>query len=130
LEKSDILVSRLDIAIPVSDVKKSVEWYVKYLDCEIVWWLGPVLLKLPNQQEILIVADQDPDRESIWYAGEGNFRKNPYYSLQFVVGDRIEQFRNRLLDSGVVVNEIFDAGAGRCFNFFDPSGNRFWAVEC
>jgi catechol 2,3-dioxygenase-like lactoylglutathione lyase family enzyme len=117
------------IAIPVTDVKKSVEWYVEYLDCEIVWWLGPVLLRLPNKQEVLIVGDWDTDRDSIWYAGEGDFRKNPYYSLQFVVGDKIEQFHERLLESGVVVNDIFEGGAGKVFMFFDPSGNRFWAVE-
>ncbi|WP_018759180.1 VOC family protein [Paenibacillus terrigena] len=129
MEKTETIVSRLDIAIPVSDQKQAVDWYVKYLDCEVVWWLGPVLLRLPNKQEILIVQDHDPDKDSIWYAGEPGFRKNPYYSLQVVVGDKMEEFRNKLLESGVVVHEIYENDAGKTFMFFDPSGNRFFAVE-
>ncbi|MBD3921116.1 VOC family protein [Paenibacillus sp. PR3] len=130
METKEPMVMRLDITIPVSDQKQAVDFYVKYLDCEIVWWLGPVLLRLPNKQEILIVSDHDPDKDSIWYAGEPGFRTNPYYSLQVVVGDKLEEFRNRLLESGVVVDEIHqNEGAGKSLRFFDPSGNRLFAVE-
>jgi catechol 2,3-dioxygenase-like lactoylglutathione lyase family enzyme len=123
------LVKRLEIAIPVSNVEESVEWYVKYLDCEVVWWMGPVCMKLPSEQQILLVGDWDTDEEGIWYAGRENFRSNPYYSIQFVVGDELVEFHTRLKESGVTVNDIFDGGAGKVFSFYDPSMNRFWAVE-
>jgi catechol 2,3-dioxygenase-like lactoylglutathione lyase family enzyme len=123
------LVKRLELAIPVSNLEESVDWYVKYLDCQVVWWAGPVCLKLPSGQELLLVGDWDTDEESIWYAGRENFRSNPYYSIQLVVGDGLIEFHNKLKESGVSVNNIIDGGVGKIFSFYDPSGNRFWAVE-
>lgn len=41
----------------------------------------------------------------------------------------MEEFRNKLLESGVVVHEIYENDSGKTFMFFDPSGNRFFAVE-
>lgn len=38
-------------------------------------------------------------------------------------------FHKKIAESGVKTNEIVNGSVGPYFSFYDPSGNRFWAVE-
>jgi catechol 2,3-dioxygenase-like lactoylglutathione lyase family enzyme len=125
-------VKELVLGIPVTksgnfiEYEKAIEWYVSVLGFELVWKMGIASLKLASGQEILLFGEEE-DENSIWYTG--NIKQNPHYSIQFVT-DNIEELRSDLINSGVSVGEIIPGGGGdRVMMFFDPNGNRFWAIE-
>jgi catechol 2,3-dioxygenase-like lactoylglutathione lyase family enzyme len=125
-------VKEIILGIPVTqsgnfnEYEKAIEWYVNVLGFELVWKMGIASLKLANGQEILLFGEED-DENSIWYTG--NLKLNPHFSVQFAT-DNIRKLRDELIASGVQVREIERGGGGDdMMMFFDPNGNRFWAIE-
>ncbi|NOU90217.1 hypothetical protein GC102_31395 [Paenibacillus sp. LMG 31460] len=126
-------VKEIVVGIPVTksgdfeEYEKAIEWYVNVLGFKLIWKMGIASLKLENGQEILLFGEEETDENSIWYTG--NIKLNPHYSIQFTIED-IEQLRSNLIRSGVTVGEITLGGGGdKVMMFFDPYGNRFWAIE-
>ncbi|WP_405451353.1 VOC family protein [Paenibacillus sp. HJGM_3] len=127
------IVKKFVVGIPVTksgnaeEYEKAIEWYVNVLGFEVVWKMGIACLKLENGQEIGLFGEED-DENSLWYTGD--IKSNPHYSIQFIT-DNIEELRSDLIKSGVAVGEIIlDTGGGEpIMMFYDPYGNRFWAVE-
>jgi catechol 2,3-dioxygenase-like lactoylglutathione lyase family enzyme len=122
---------KITIGIPVTksgnsdEYEKAIEWYVNVLGFKIAWKMGIASLILANGQEILLFGEED-DETSLWYTGD--IKRNPHYCIQFYT-DNIEQLRSDLINSGVAVGEITLGGGGdRIMMFFDPYGNRFWAI--
>jgi catechol 2,3-dioxygenase-like lactoylglutathione lyase family enzyme len=121
-----IKASEVHLGIPVEDFEGSVDWYVKVLGCELVFKMGIAQLKLTSGQKIGIFKP-DEDESSIWYAGD--YKSHPHFSIQFFTTD-IRRLRDELIASGVQVREIERGGGGDdMMMFFDPNGNRFWAIE-
>lgn len=125
-------VKELVLGIPVTNTgnmeeyEKAIEWYVNVLGCELVWKKGIANLRLASGQQILLFG-ADEDEQSIWYTG--NIASNPHYSIQFVTAN-IEKLREDLMNSGVIVGDIIPGGGGgKDMMFYDPNGNRFWAIE-
>jgi catechol 2,3-dioxygenase-like lactoylglutathione lyase family enzyme len=126
-------VKELVLGIPVTksgnfvEYEKAIEWYVNVLGFEFVWKMGIASLKLASGQEILLFGEDD-DENSLWYTG--NIKQNPHYCIQFIT-ENIEELQSDLISSGVSVGEIIPDGGGgdRVMMFFDPNGNRFWAIE-
>jgi catechol 2,3-dioxygenase-like lactoylglutathione lyase family enzyme len=130
----DIGVKEIVLGIPVTksgnldEYEKAIEWYVNVLGFNLIWKSGIASLKLANGQEILLFGEEDEEENSIWYTG-GNIKQNPHYSIQFTT-ENIQQLRSELIRSGVKVGEIILGGGGdKVMMFFDPYGNRFWAIE-
>jgi catechol 2,3-dioxygenase-like lactoylglutathione lyase family enzyme len=126
-------VKKFLVGIPVTksgngeEYEKAIEWYVNVLGFKIVWRMGIACLKLEDGQEILLFGEED-DENSLWYTGD--IKRNPHYSIQFST-DNIEELRSVLIKSGVAVGEIIPNGGGGepIMMFYDPYGNRFWAIE-
>ena len=121
-----VKASEVHSGIPVDDFEGSIDWYVKVLGCELVWKMGIAQLNLPSGQKIGIFKPEE-DESSIWYVGD--YKSHPHFSIQFFTTD-IRRLRDELIASGVQVREIERGGGGDdMMMFFDPNGNRFWAIE-
>ncbi|WP_091222356.1 VOC family protein [Paenibacillus sp. BC26] len=125
-------VKGLVLGIPVTksgnfdDYEKAIEWYVNVLGFELLWKSGIASLKLATGSEILLYGEED-EESSMWYSG--NIKQNPHYSIQLETNN-IEGLRADLIKSGVSAGEITIGGVGdKVMMFFDPYGNRFWAIE-
>ncbi|MBU0906451.1 MAG: VOC family protein [Firmicutes bacterium] len=113
------------IFIPVTDVKKSTEWYEKYLGVKkIDSWEDGVGFYLPTgstQLALVKVESHQPTDFPI----KGN-QKNSYYN--FVVDD-IETTHQHFKNNGIETTEINDFGGMKFFDFFDLDGNSFSVVN-
>jgi hypothetical protein len=96
------------------------------LGCKLNWKTGIAQLELPSGQKIGIFKPED-DEKSIWFVGD--YKSNPHFVIQFMTTN-IRRLREDLIASGVQVGEIERGGGGDdMMMFFDPNGNRFWAIE-
>ncbi len=107
----------------VEEYDKAIDWYVHVLGFNLIWKMGIASLKLDNGQEILLFGEET-DENSLWYASGSKL-----HSIQFTTDD-IKELRTKLVQSGVEVGEITMGGGGdQIMNFYDPHGNRFWAIQ-
>ncbi|MFK7697530.1 VOC family protein [Paenibacillus sp. HJGM_3] len=114
------------IGIPVEDYDSAIDWYVKVLGCELVFKMGIAQVKLPSGQKLLLY-EPDPEESSIWYAGD--YKAHPHFCIQFVTSD-IRRLREELIANGARVGDLARGGGGGWdMMFYDPSGNRLWAIE-
>lgn len=121
-----IKASEVHLGIPVEDYEGSIDWYIKVLGCKLNWKMGIAQLELPSGQKIGIFKPE-ADENSIWFVGD--YKSHPHFSIQFFTTD-IRRLREELIASGVQVREIERGGGGDdMMMFFDPNGNRFWAIE-
>ncbi|WP_047985825.1 VOC family protein [Ornithinibacillus californiensis] len=113
------------VFIPVTDLKKSTEWYEKNLGVKKIdsWGEGAgFYFPIGSAQMALVeVASPQPTEFVI----KGN-QKNCYFN--FIVED-IEATHRQLQDNDVVVSEIDDFNGMKFFDFFDPDGNPFSVVN-
>jgi predicted enzyme related to lactoylglutathione lyase len=107
-----------EVSIKVSNVSRSVEWYVSNLGCEIRQQHdGYAILILPWGPDLgLLSQDKLNDMERS--------------QRLFLYAPNVEKYHNLLKENGVKVDEITDGeGCGRGFSMFDPDGTQIGVWE-
>jgi catechol 2,3-dioxygenase-like lactoylglutathione lyase family enzyme len=102
--------------IPVSDLKRSAEWYSKHLGFQTVFE-DPLYMELRSETGVRILLL--PNEGSIH--SHMNYQNGPQASHGFVVAD-IESAYKKLVDEGIKVTQISNY-QGTSFGFYDPDGN-------
>ncbi|MEI2366331.1 VOC family protein [Niallia circulans] len=113
------------IFIPVTDMKKSTDWYVKFLGVKIIdsWEDGAGFYLPTGTTQLALVKVESPQPTEFIIKGE---QKNSYFN--FVVDD-IEAAHQQFRNNGIVTTEIDDFGGMKFFDFFDLDGNPFSVVN-
>ncbi|MEZ2717984.1 VOC family protein [Niallia circulans] len=113
------------IFIPVTDIKKSTDWYVKFLGVKIIdsWEDGAGFYLPAGTTQLALVKVDSPQPTEFIIKGD---RKNSYFN--FVV-DNIEAAHQQFRNNGIVTTEIDDFGGMKFFDFFDLDGNPFSVVD-
>jgi glyoxylase I family protein len=113
------------IFIPVTDMKKSTDWYVKFLGVKIIdsWEDGAGFYLPAGTTQLALVKVESPQPTEFIIKGE---QKNSYFN--FVVDD-IEATHQQFRNNGIVTTEIDDFGGMKFFDFFDLDGNPFSVVN-
>ncbi|MCM2981115.1 glyoxalase [Niallia circulans] len=113
------------IFIPVTDMKKSTDWYVKFLGVKIIdsWEDGAGFYLPAGTTQLALVKVESPQPTEFIIKGE---QKNSYFN--FVVDD-IEAAHQQFRNNGIVTTEIDDFGGMKFFDFFDLDGNPFSVVN-
>lgn|SRR5690606_14653946 len=113
------------IFIPVTDMEKSIDWYVKFLGAKIIdrWEDGAGFYLPIGTAQMALVKVESPQPTEFTIKGE---RKNCYFN--FVVDD-IETAHQHFNSNGIATTEIDDLGGMKFFDFFDLDGNPFSVVN-
>ncbi|NMO79985.1 VOC family protein [Niallia alba] len=113
------------IFIPVTDIKKSTDWYVKFLGAKIIdsWEDGAGFYLPAGTTQLALVKVESPQPTEFIIKGE---QKNSYFN--FVVDD-IEAVHQQFRNNDIVTTEIDDFGGMKFFDFFDLDGNPFSVVD-
>lgn len=113
------------IFIPVTDIKKSTDWYVKFLGVKIIdsWEDGAGFYLPAGTTQLALVKVDSPQPTEFIIKGD---QKNSYFN--FVV-DNIEVAHQQFRNNGIVTTEIDDFGGMKFFDFFDLDGNPFSVVD-
>lgn len=113
------------IFIPVTDMKKSTDWYVKFLGVKIIdsWEDGAGFYLPAGTTQLALVKVESPQPTEFIIKGE---QKNSYFN--FIVDD-IEAAHQQFRNNGIVTTEIDDFGGMKFFDFFDLDGNPFSVVN-
>lgn len=113
------------IFIPVTDMKKSTDWYVKFLGVKIIdsWEDGAGFYLPAGTTQLALVKVESPQPTEFIIKGE---QKNSYFN--FVVDD-IEAVHQHFRNNDIVTTEIDDFGGMKFFDFFDLDGNPFSVVD-
>ncbi|KLV27677.1 glyoxalase [Niallia circulans] len=113
------------IFIPVTDMKKSTDWYVKFLGVKIIdsWEDGAGFYLPAGTTQLALVKVESPQPTEFIIKGE---QKNSYFN--FVVDD-LEAAHQQFRNNGIVTTEIDDFGGMKFFDFFDLDGNPFSVVN-
>ncbi|WP_223702198.1 VOC family protein [Sutcliffiella deserti] len=113
------------IFIPVTNIERSTDWYVKFLGVKkIDSWENGAGFYLPiGSTQLALVKVESP--QSTEFVTKGN-QKNSYYN--FIVDD-IETAHQHFKNNGIVTSEIDDFGGMKFFDFYDLDGNPFSVVN-
>ncbi|MCP3028903.1 VOC family protein [Halobacillus sp. A5] len=114
--------------LPVSNVEKSLQWYVEKL--------GAALSYKDEEKAIVNMAGQSFFLVSAKYGETSNFtdaKGRCRFAFTFEVDgeEALQNIRNQFIENRVQVGEIEDRGhKGRNFVFYDLNGNQFdvWSV--
>ena len=113
------------IFIPVTDIEKSTDWYVKFLGVKLIdSWREGAGFYLPNGTAQLALIKVESPKPTEFIIQED--RKNTYFN--FIVDD-IETAHQKFVQNGIVTTEIDDIGGMKFFDFFDLDGNPFSVVK-
>ncbi|MEK5184962.1 VOC family protein [Solibacillus sp. FSL W7-1324] len=113
------------IFIPVTDIERSTDWYVKFLGVKLIdSWREGAGFYLPNGTAQLALIKVESPQPTEFIIQED--RKNTYFN--FIVDD-IETAHQKLEQNGIVTTEIDDIGGMKFFDFFDLDGNPFSVVK-
>ena len=113
------------IFIPVTDIEKSTDWYVKFLGVKKIdsWGDGAGFYLPTGSTQLALVKVESPQPTEFIIKGN---QKNSYFN--FVVDD-IETTHQQFKNNGIVTTEIDDFGGMKFFDFFDLDGNPFSVVN-
>jgi len=113
------------IFIPVTDIEKSTEWYVKFLGAKIInsWGDGTGFYLPTGSTQLALVKVESPQPTEFTTKGD---QKNGYFN--FVVDD-IETAHQHFKNNGIVTTEIDNFDGMKFFDFFDLDGNPFSVVN-
>ncbi|MCM2677426.1 VOC family protein [Alkalicoccobacillus plakortidis] len=114
------------IFIPVTDVKKSVEWYKDVLELNHVGnWQGDegadFYFNSEKQYVTLVKLNENQPTKFL----TNSEYQNTYYNF---TTDNIEELHRRLSQKGAKVTEIYDDGAIYAFEFYDLDENKLGVV--
>lgn len=113
------------IFIPVTNIEKSTDWYVRFLGVKIIdSWGDGVGFYLPaGSTQLALIKVESPQPTEFITEGD---KRNSYYN--FVVDD-IETAHQHFKNNGIVTTKIDDFGGMKFFDFFDLDGNPFSVVN-
>ena len=113
------------IFIPVTDIEKSTDWYVKFLGVKIIdsWGDGTGFYLPTGSTQLALIKVESPQPTEFIVKGD---QKNSYFN--FVVND-IETAYQQFKQNGIVTTEIDDFGGMKFFDFIDLDGNPFSVVN-
>ncbi|MFC4401620.1 VOC family protein [Gracilibacillus xinjiangensis] len=113
------------IFIPVTNLKKSIEWYEENLELQRIsdWEDGIGFCLSSGSTQLALVKVEST--QSTEFIIEGS-KKNSYYNF-FV--DDIGIAHAKLSNKGVKTSEIKDYDGMKCFDFFDLDNNLFSVVS-
>ncbi|CAG7633803.1 VOC family protein [Paenibacillus allorhizosphaerae] len=112
------------LTIPVSDLRRSADWYAEHLGFTITAE-DPLYLELTTETGVRILFQQNND-------GIHSHMTYPNGALQsaygFIVPDA-ESLYQQFKDKGVQVGKLFHY-QGKSFSFYDPDGNfiEIWSL--
>lgn len=112
------------IFIPVTDMKRSTEWYIKAFDLEVIQ-ISDMCSGLAFPGEATFINLWKVERPQPTQFDAGSY-KIPYYNFESF---DIDYSRNALIEKGIEVTPIVDEGGIRFFDCFDPDGNMLGLVE-
>ncbi|MDW4525547.1 VOC family protein [Rossellomorea marisflavi] len=111
------------IYLPVTDINRSAEWYVRHLGAKLNYQDDDkAILDLANQSVFLVKSGEGES------ANFTDYRGNERFSVTFEVDGlaSLEALHGDFASQRMKVGEIEDRGhAGRNFVFYDPDGNAF-----
>ena len=119
------IVSKISgIFIPVTDMKRSTEWYIKVFDLEVIE-ISDICtgLAFPGEATLINLWKVAKPQPTEFDTGEG---KIPYYNFESF---DIEYSHSTLKKKGVEVMPIVDGDGVRFFDCLDPDGNQIGIVE-
>lgn len=109
--------------IPVSDLKRSLEWYQKHLGFDLRFQNNSMgVMKLPNGP-VLVLNQSDSPTRAVW-SKDGVTRP----IIGFTTSE-IEKLQRELRDADISTTDIRDEGMGWFFEFEDPDGNMFSVLK-
>ncbi|NRG46627.1 VOC family protein [Bacillus sp. CRN 9] len=113
------------IFIPVTDIEKSTNWYVKFLGVKMIdsWGDGAGFYLPTGTTQLALVKVENPQPTEFIIKGN---QKNSYFN--FVVND-IETAHQHFINNGIATTEIDDFGGMKFFDFFDLDENPFSVVN-
>lgn len=113
------------IFIPVTDIEKSTDWYVKFLGVKVIdsWGDGAGFYLPTGTTQLALVKVESPQPTEFIIKGD---QKNSYFN--FVVDD-IETAHQHFKHNGIITTEIDVFGGMKFFDFFDLDGNPFSVVN-
>lgn len=112
------------IFIPVTDVKRSTEWYMRMFDMEPIELLDyRAGLAFPNRETLILLWKVEKPQTVEFDTG---INKMPYYNFNSY---DIHQTYRQLQAKGATVNEIHEMPGYRFFEAFDPDNNPVSIVE-
>jgi glyoxylase I family protein len=113
------------IFIPVTNMGRSVEWYVRVFGLEIIQQSDMCTgLAFPGEATMIGLWKVDKPQPTMFETGAGY--KICYYNFESF---DIDYSHTRLKEQGVEVMPIEDHGGIRFFDFIDPDGNPLNIVE-
>ncbi|MGO4108970.1 VOC family protein [Paenibacillus sp. YAF4_2] len=122
MEKIVAFVS--SIFIPVTDIARSAEWYVRMFDLEPIEKTDyRVALAFPNCQTLVLLWKVEKPQPVQFDSGRDRM---PYYN--FTSYD-INHSYSQLKAKGAKLSEIHEEDGYRFFEAFDPDGNPLSVVE-
>jgi glyoxylase I family protein len=119
------IVSKISgIFIPVTDMKRSTEWYIKMFNLEVIQ-VSEVCtgLAFPGEATYINLWKVEQPQPTQFDTGE---YKIPYYNFESF---DIEYSHASLIEKGVEVMPIVNNGGVRFFDCLDPDGNPIGIVE-
>lgn len=119
------IVSKISgIFIPVTDMKRSTEWYIKMFDLEVIR-ISDVCTGLAFPGEATSINLWKVERPQPLQFDTGG-DKIPYYNFESF---DIEYSHAALIENGVEVMPIVNSDGVRFFDCLDPDGNPIGIVE-
>ncbi|NBI30535.1 VOC family protein [Chengkuizengella marina] len=116
------LIKRIDtVFVPVTDLKKSEQWYMNIFPFEVVYRSGDgnyIGFRFDDPKEMKTAL-------TIYKVDE--IRPTNHMAFNFYTED-VDALHNKLKKSGVEVSEIHASDGMRFFDFEDPNGNQLGAV--
>lgn len=106
------------VFIPVSDVKRSVQWYESKLGFKPIYIeKEAAVMRISDATVICLV--HTPNHQPMIFP-ENHFGVGKYFNF---IPSNIEKTHRELIDRGVEVNPMDGEGQTKFFTFFDPYGN-------
>lgn len=112
--------------IPVTDVKKSADWYVTHLGCQNEGHQSEVhaFLRLTSGPDLDLV------RVDNCVQNYQDGKKIPILTLEC---EGFHELYEHLKEEGILVEDVINHGwVGKCFDFYDLDDNKItiWEVNC
>lgn len=119
------IVSKISgIFIPVTDMKRSTEWYIKMFDLEVIQISDLCTgLAFPGEATYINLWKVERPQPMQFDTGADQI---PYYNFESF---DIEYSHTALIEKGVEVMPIVNSDGIRFFDCLDPDGNRIGIVE-
>lgn len=123
---SEATLTGVGIFVPVSDLKRSTQWYAEVLGFKLIDDATPnAMTFIMNDEKIMFCLVRSFDFQPQPFP-KNRYRVEQYYS--FHTPD-VDGAHRSLKEKGANVGEIVRYGPMRGFAVYDPDGNRYLVVQ-